>query len=72
MIDSPLKVPDTVYNRVFEQDNDGAAILAELALMFYDVETFAPGQPDLSAYNQGARSVIKYIMQRASQSNGGN
>lgn len=65
--DTELKIPDAVYHRVFQQDGDGAAILQELAAKFYDVPSYVPGDPHGTSYNEGARSVILYLLQRSSQ-----
>lgn len=62
--------PDRLYQRIFQQDGDGAAILEELAAHFYDQDLFVPGQPDMTNFNLGQRSVIQYLMKRAAE--GGN
>lgn len=66
---SPLNIPDKVYNRVFQQDGDGAAILQELSALFYDQVGFQPGisKPDDAVYAEGQRSVIRYLMSRSAQ-----
>lgn len=58
-------LPDQVYNRIFQQDADGAAILEELAAKYYDCDLFTEGQPDKTNFNLGARSVIVHIMKRS-------
>lgn len=60
------QLPDLVYNRLFQQDADGAAVLDELAGKFYDRQSYVQGDPHQTSFNEGARSVILYIMQRAS------
>jgi hypothetical protein len=64
---SPLNIPDSVYNRVFEQDGDGASILQELAVLFYDRPSFDEASPHRTSYNEGQRSVVEYLMARAAQ-----
>lgn len=62
---SPLNIPDAVYNRVFQQDPDGAAILQELALLFYDADPYVPGDPHGTSHNTGRQAVVRYLMQRS-------
>lgn len=59
------ELPDLVYNRLFQQDRDGMAVLEELAAMFYDQLSYVPSDPHATTFNEGARSVILYIMQRS-------
>ena len=59
------ELPDVVYNRLFQQDRDGVAVLEELAAMFYDQLSFVSGDPHATSFNEGSRAVILYIMQRA-------
>lgn len=59
------QLPDLVYNRLFQQDADGVAVLEELAGKFYDVPSYVPGDPHATSFNEGARSVIIYLLQRA-------
>lgn len=68
MSGSPLNIPDKVYNRLFEQDGDGAMILQELSVLFYDRQSYVQGDPHETSFNEGQRSVIAYIMARAAQS----
>lgn len=62
-----MEVPDAIYNRVFQQDGDGAAILQELSTLFFDPLSFDAENPHKTSFNEGRRSVIQYIMQRAAQ-----
>lgn len=66
---SPMNIPDAVYNRVFQQDGDGAAILQELSALFYDQEGYTPtaSKPEDAVYAEGQRSVIRYLMRRSAQ-----
>lgn len=59
------ELPDVVYNRLFQQDRDGVAVLEELASIYYDQLSFVPGDPHSTSFNEGARSVVLYIMGRA-------
>lgn len=59
------ELPDLVYNRLFQQDRDGVAVLEELAGRYYDKLSYVPGDPHATTFNEGARSVILYIMSRS-------
>lgn len=59
------ELPDLVYHRLFQQDADGVAILEELAARYYDRSSYVAGDPHATSFNEGARSVILYILQRA-------
>jgi len=48
------------YKFVFQSD-EGQKVLQDLRERFYDRETFVRGEPDTTAYNQGARGVLFYI-----------
>ena len=51
------------YKIVFNSDM-GKKILQDLRERFYDRETFVSGEPDTTAYNQGARGVLFYIFRQ--------
>jgi hypothetical protein len=61
------QIPDSIYNRVFQQDGDGVAILEELTALYHDCQSYVPGDPHATSFNEGARSVILYIFKRAAQ-----
>lgn len=48
------------YLSAFELTNDGRAVLDDLARLF-GAAPFAPGSPDVTAYNCGAKAVIEHI-----------
>jgi hypothetical protein len=51
------------YKFVFKSD-EGQKVLQDLRERFYDRETFVRGEPDTTAYNQGARGVLFYIFRQ--------
>lgn len=63
------KLDPKIYQRIFTEDKDGAAILEELAAEFVYGEQFMPGQPDTTAFNLGAKHVVMQLMERAADSN---
>lgn len=48
------------YLSAFELTTDGRAVLDDLSRLF-GAAPFAPGQPDQTAYNCGAKAVIEHI-----------
>lgn len=60
-------VAPEVWQRIFQDDADGAAILEELAMEHVYSEPFVAGAPDATAYNLGQRAVVIKIMQRCGQ-----
>lgn len=62
---SALTIDPKIYQRIFQEDKDGAAILEELAAVFVYPDQFVPGQPDTTARNLGAKAVIMAIMERS-------
>ncbi len=51
------------YRLVFTS-KEGERVLQDLRERFYDRETFVRGEPDTTAYNQGARGVLFYIFRQ--------
>ena len=48
------------YRSAFELFGDGQAVLDDLVEKF-GKPPFAPGQPDVTSYNCGAKAVIEHI-----------
>jgi hypothetical protein len=65
MNNNKQELSDIAYNRLFQQDRDGVAVLEDLASKYYDRMSYVTGDPHATSFNEGARSVILYIMQRA-------
>ena len=63
---SQLNVPDETYQRLFATP-DGANVLQELALLFYDADLVVPGDDSATMQNIGKREVVRYLMARAAQ-----
>jgi|TARA_R100001460_G_scaffold2057_4_gene7019 hypothetical protein len=51
------------YRLVFTS-KEGERVLQDLRERFYDRDTFVRGEPDTTAYNQGARSVLFFIFRQ--------
>jgi hypothetical protein len=54
------------YYDLFQQNLDGQAILIELSAVFYDRQSFDK-DPYQTAFNEGQRAVVHYILQKISQ-----
>jgi hypothetical protein len=65
-------VDPRIYRRIFEQDQDGAAILDELWRVFAKSAVCEGGiDAVLKTYrNDGARMVLEHIVRRINQANG--
>lgn len=63
------EIPDLIYNRLFQQDADGIAVLEELAGRYYDRSSYVAGDPHATSFNEGARSVVLYILGKAGTTN---
>ena len=71
-LDLTKKVPDAVYNRVFEQDADGRAIIDELTTEYVLRVSHVPGDPYETAVRDGQRSVVLALMEKSGEkTNGG-
>tara|TARA_R100001015_G_C4595790_1_gene151008 strand:- start:474 stop:683 length:210 start_codon:yes stop_codon:yes gene_type:complete len=51
------------YKLVFKS-SEGQKVLQDLRERFYDRDTFVRGELDTTAYNQGARGVLFYILRQ--------
>ena len=56
-----------IYLRIFQQNGDGLNILGDLSMKFYDRPSYAPGDPHATAFNEGQRSVIAFIIQKCAE-----
>ena len=68
----PGPVDPRIYRRIFEQDQDGAAILDELWRVVAKGAVVEGGiDAILKTYHrQGARAVLEHIVRRINQANG--
>lgn len=62
-MDTSQKPTNQTYYNVFQRDPAGAAILDQLANLFYDGFEFKT-DPYQTAFNAGKREVIAYILKR--------
>ncbi len=62
MIDAKL------YELVFQGREDGKEVLEDLCKRFYDRPSYVRGDPYETAYNEGCRAAIHYILQKIAQS----
>lgn len=59
-----MAVDSKIYNRIFQQDKDGQAILDELSALFYDRPSYVKGDSHEMAYKEGQRSVVALIIRK--------
>lgn len=60
-----LRQPDpATYFAVFENTDHGQRILAELKGLFFDRASFDPSNQYMTAYNEGQRAVIEFILRK--------
>lgn len=52
-----------LFDHVFNSP-EGREVLKDLQAKFHEITSFAPGDPHRTAFNEGRRSVVLYIMQR--------
>ncbi len=55
-----------LFLRVFKSP-DGAGILQDLMDKHYKYTSFVRGEPETTAFNEGQRSVVIYILERISR-----
>lgn len=58
--------PET-YHYVFQQDPAGKEIFDELTRVFYDIQSFDPDNTHKTAFNEGQRSVVRFIINKMLQ-----
>ena len=62
-------LPDIVYNNVLVKSKDGEEVLAELCKLFYDRPSYEKGDAMHTAYREGQRSVIAFLLRKAAITN---
>ena len=53
---------DILFFKVLEQNPDGAKLLEILCSKFYDIQSHTPGDSHETAYREGHRAVMQYIL----------
>ena len=61
--------PDIVYHNIFVKNRDGEEILADLCKLFYDRPSYEKGDAMHTAYREGQRSVIAFLLRKAAITN---
>ena len=57
-------VDPSIYNRIFQQDKDGQAILDELSGLFYDRLSYTKGDTHETAFKEGQKSVVAFLIRK--------
>lgn len=60
-------VPKETYQRVFTRIGDGEEVLQDLCSIFYDRSSYTQGDPYHTAFQEGQRSVISFIINKLSK-----
>lgn len=58
-----------MYYRIFQEDRDGQAIFDEMAGLFYDRPSYVKGDPHETAYREGQRSVVMFLIRKCGLAN---
>jgi len=59
-----MPVDPSIYNRIFQRDKDGEAILAELSALFYDRPSYTKGDTHETAFKEGQKSVVAFLIRK--------
>lgn len=57
-------VDPKIYNRIFQQDRDGQAVLDELSRLYYDRPSYTKGDTHETAFKEGQRSVVSFLIHK--------
>lgn len=55
-------LPNEVYANLFQTDPTGKKVFEELCAFHYDIESFDAENTHITAFNEGRREVIRWIM----------
>lgn len=58
--------PETYYY-LFQKDAKGVAVFEELCGLFYDIASYTKNDPYHTAYLEGSRAVMKFIINKMAQ-----
>jgi len=67
MADQIKRVSPEAWNRIFQQDPDGQAILEELFMMFVYPTQLVPGDELSTAANIGKKDLVCYIADKSTE-----
>ena len=63
-----MRVPEQIYASLFELNPDGVKVLEELCNIYYDRPSYARGDTVHTAFNEGAKSVLHFILNKIAKS----
>jgi len=61
-------VTPEAYWKIFQMDTEGHKVFQELTSLYYDVESYTQGDSHATAYNEGKRAVMGYIINKMNES----
>lgn len=59
-----MPVEPNIYNRIFQRDTDGQAVLNELSALFYDRPSYTKGDTHETAFKEGQKSVVALLIRK--------
>lgn len=62
--ESNVQVPNDAYWNLFQNDPIGKQIFEEMCAYHYDIESFVRDNQYETSFNEGRRSVIRWLMQK--------
>jgi len=62
------EVTPEAYWKVFQNDPEGQKVFQELSSLFYDIESYDRGDSYHTAYNEGRRAVLGFIINKMNES----
>jgi len=62
-----MRIDPQIYGALFDANPDGRKVFEELCTQFYDRQSYVRGDTHETAFNEGAKSVIQYIMRKVAQ-----
>ena len=64
-------VEPKTYHEVFQGSQAGEEVFQELCSIFYDTQSFIAGDSHRTAFNEGKRSVIGFIISKINEATNG-
>lgn len=55
------------YQAVFGRDTTGQKVLEDLTVLFYDIASYTKEDPYHTAFLEGQRSVVRFVLQKLAQ-----
>lgn len=63
-----MNLDSKIYYSLFEVNTDGKKVLEELCRIYYDRQSYVKGDTHDTAFNEGAKSVVQFILAKLNHS----